>query len=84
MRVRVKDDESCFVGGVLYTSGVEFTIEPIECSVEKDSKGDPRIISVDEQFTESCMICLDEKPAPKKKAAKKIEIVKQEEKNATY
>ena len=79
MKVRVKEEMSCFVGGSLRTSGEEFTLKPVTCSVEKDKSGEFRVISVDEQFTESCMICLEKKeepkpkgkPGPKPKAEKK-------------
>lgn len=71
MKVRVKDGANCFVGGSLRTEGVEFTLKPVTCSVEKDAKGEFRVIGVDEQFTESCMICLEEKKEPKEKPKNK-------------
>lgn len=59
---------SCFTGGSLRTEGTVFTLKPITCSVEKDDQGEFRIIGVDEQFTESCMIDLEPKKEPKQKA----------------
>ena len=75
MKVRVKEGMNCFVGGSLRTSGVEFTIYPVECSVEKDSKGKLRIISEKEQFNDDCMELLENpkaKPGPKPKVVKEI------------
>ena len=79
MKVRVKEGTSCFAGGSLRTEGTEFTLEPITCSVEKDDNGEFRVISVDEQFTESCMICLDEKPKAKAKPGPKPKAQESEE-----
>ena len=79
MKVRVKDGMNCFAGGSLHTENTEFTLEPITCSVEKDDKGEFRVISVEEQFTESCMICLEEKPKPKAKPGPKPKQDKKED-----
>lgn len=55
MRVRVKEEKSGFIYGVLRTEGKEFTLKPVKHSTKKDDKGKPVIISVEDQFSENWM-----------------------------
>lgn len=55
MRVRVKEDKSGFIYGVLRTEGKEFTLVPVKHSTEKDAKGKSVIIIIEQQFSDKWM-----------------------------
>lgn len=67
MKVRVKKGKQGFIYGSLRTEGQEFTLKPVEHSIEKDLKGDPCIIPADRQFSDTWMEKIREKPGPKPK-----------------
>jgi hypothetical protein len=60
MKVKVKDGCVGFFGGKIVREDDVFTIVPKEHSALKDEKGDPVVISEDEQFSSKWMIKLDE------------------------
>ena len=55
MRVRVKKDMSGFIYGVFRTEGKVFNLKPVKHSTEKDAKGKPVVISVEDQFSKTWM-----------------------------
>ena len=71
MKVRVKEDCSGFFDGVLRREGSEFEIEAKTHYSKTDEKGDPLVISEEEQFSAKWMERIDKprsKPGPKPKA----------------
>ena len=67
MKVRVKEGMQGFIYGALKTEGQEFTIKPVEHSVDVDEKGDPTVISVESQFSKMWMEKVAVKRGPKPK-----------------
>jgi hypothetical protein len=75
MRVRVKEGCTGFFGNKTRKEGDEFEIKTKTHSTKTDDKGDPVVISEDQQFSKNWMERIDKpraKPGPKPKA-KKVE-----------
>ena len=76
MRVQVKEGCVGVYGLEQRRSGDQFDIVAKTHSLEKDSKGDPVVITEEEQFSHRWMKRIDEprlKPGPKPKAKKVVE-----------
>lgn len=70
MRVRVLEGKVGFHGGKLRAEGEEFDLEARTHSVLKDDKGEPVVITPDEQFSALWMEVVDQ---PKRGRPRKIE-----------
>lgn len=71
MKVKVKEDCSGFFGGEIRKAGDTFTIEARTHPTRKDEKGQPLVISPEEQFSDSWMEVVERpkaKPGPKPKS----------------
>lgn len=55
MKVRVKQSKTGFIYGSLRAEGKEFSLKPVEHSVKKDEKGNPLIITPEDQFSDEWM-----------------------------
>ncbi len=55
MKVRVKEGGQGFIYGLLRKEGQEFTLKPVEHSTQKDKKGDPLIVTAEDQFSDNWM-----------------------------
>ena len=74
MRVRAKKGMTGFIYGELRSGDPdkhgnvrEFTLKPVEHSTEKDEKGDPVIITIEDQFSSKWMEKVAAKRGPKPK-----------------
>ena len=70
MKVRVKDDRNGFFDGMLRREGAVFEIEAKTHYTKTDEKGNPLVISEEEQFSAKWMERVDKpraKPGPKPK-----------------
>jgi len=67
MKVRVKDDMKGFIYGNLKASGDEITLIPVTCVKRKDSKGNPLVLSPEDQFSDVWMDKVKGKPGRKAK-----------------
>lgn len=78
MKVRVKDGKKGFIYGSMRRGaddnrprGDEFELVPVECKVKKDAKGNPAVISPEDQFSGEWMekVAVKRGPKPKQESA---------------
>jgi len=67
MRVSVKEGMSGFIYGNLHTEGKEITLKPVTCIRLKDSQGNARILTPEDQFSDVWMDKVKGKPGRKAK-----------------
>ena len=67
MKVRVKKGKNGFIYGSLRREGAEFTLKSFKHPSKTDDKGDPLVVSAEDQFSKVWM----EEVNPKKNEVKK-------------
>ncbi len=68
MKVRVKEDCAGFFDLMYRREGSEFEIESKTHTTKTDAKGNPVVISEEEQFSAKWIVRIRSKPGPKSKA----------------